>query len=237
MAKPLVSVMMPAYNAAEFLPAAILSMQEQTYKDWELIVVDDGSTDDTYDLALIRSFDDDRIRVIESPHAGCPTARNIAVEASNGELIARLDADDVHSKDRLEKQVEFLLSEPKLDIVTCGYSWLKGGLTTLRASKRMIAKDYFEGRGGPPCATIVAWRYVYDRVGSFKTEQLAGSDGDWNFRALVLNMKWGHIDEPLYVQRRHPNQLSQSMRRMQRAVHEKAREKYYEMFRNRPRET
>ena len=231
-----VSVMMPAYNAAKFIPEAILSMQEQTYKDWELLIVDDGSTDDTYDLALLRSFDDPRIRVIESPHAGCPTARNLAMHFATGDIIARLDADDLHSRCRIEKQVDYLRHNPAIDLVTCGYSWLKNGIVTPRVSKPMVAESYFAGRGGPPCATIVAWKCAYDKIGPFKIDQLAGSDGDWNFRALVAGMQWGHIDEPMYIQRRHPGQLSQSMRSMQRAVHEKARERYSEEFRNRARE-
>lgn len=237
MGKPIVSVMMPAWNAEKFLPEAILSMQEQTYKDWELIIVDDGSEDETYNVALLRSFDDNRIRVIEIPHAGCPTARNIAIAECNGDIIARLDADDVHDATRLEKQVSFLLINEEIDIVTCGYSWLKNGKITPKGSNPMVAENYFAGQGGPPCATIVAWKHVYQKVGEFKTDQLAGSDGDWNFRALVVGMKWGHIDEPLYIQRRHSNQLSQSMRRMQRAVHNQAREQYFEEFRNRTRKT
>ncbi len=230
-----VSVMMPAYNAEEFLPAAILSMQAQTHRNWELIIVDDGSTDNTHDIAFLASLHDERIRVIGITHAGCPTARNRAILESNGDIIARMDADDVQDPTRLEKQVNMLLLDDGPDIVTCGYSWLKDGTFTLRSSRPMIAKDYFAGRGGPPCATIVAWGYVYEAVGGFKTDQLAGSDGDWNFRALVADMTWGHINKPLYSQRRHPNQLSQSMRGMQRAVHHKAREQYLEAFRNRTR--
>lgn len=226
MSKPLVSVMMPAYNAEKFLPAAIASMQEQTYKDWELIIVNDGSEDKTYETALIRSFDDSRIRLIDSLHYGCPTARNKALEACNGSIIARLDADDTQTETRLECQVEHLLNRADLDIVTCGYSWLKGDTIIPRGSSAMVADDYFAGKPGPPCATVVAWEYVYRKVGGFDTTQLAGSDGDWNFRALIADMKWGHLTDRLYYQRRHPDQLSQSMSRMQRAVHETSREKY-----------
>jgi glycosyltransferase involved in cell wall biosynthesis len=223
---PLVSVMMPAYNAAKYIGDAIASMQEQTYLDWELIIVDDGSSDNTYEIALEASLKDDRIRVIGIDHAGCPTARNAAINACNGDMIARLDADDMQTADRLERQVNRLLSEDNLDLVTCGYAWLKGAKIIPRPSRGMVADDYFAGKGGPPCATILAWCYVYEAVGPFETEQLAGSDGDWNFRALVAGFEWGHITNPMYYQRRHPDQLSQSMRRMQRAVHEAAREKY-----------
>lgn len=235
MAKPLVSVMMPAYNAGRFIGEAIASMQEQTYKDWELVIVDDGSTDDTYDLALVQSLHDSRIRVIGIEHAGCPTARNSALYACNGDIIARLDADDVQKAERLEKQVELLMSRDDLDIVTCGYAWLKDGKIIPKPSRRMVGEDYFAGKGGPPCATIVAWNYVYEKVGDFNIMQLAGSDGDWNFRALAAGMNWDHITNPMYYQRRHPGQLSQFMRKKQRAVHEAAREKYLDEFRNRPR--
>lgn len=232
MSMPLVSVMMPAYNASEFISEAIQSMQAQTYKDWQLCIVDDGSEDLTAEIAQTHANNDGRIIVDKIEHAGCPSARNHCLQIATGDIIAKLDADDLHEPERIERQVMFLLDNP-VDMVTCEMTWLKGNIKLQKNVGGMDAKAYIEGQSnGPVCASIVAWTRVYDEVGPFKTNQLAGSDGDWNFRAVVAGMKWGHIPQHWYHQRRHPGQLSQSMRGMQRKVHEEARAKYAKLWRD-----
>ncbi len=106
--EPLVSVMMPARNAGDFLLEAIESILNQTYKNLELIIVDDASTDDSYKIA--KSFLDSRVRVFRNnKNLGITKSANFAVGKARGEFIARMDADDISYSDRIEKQVEFLL--------------------------------------------------------------------------------------------------------------------------------
>jgi len=205
-------------------------MQAQTYKNWQLCIVDDGSSDRTYEIA--QTFQsDDRIYINQIPHGGCPVARNECLKMAKGEIIAKLDADDTHESERLEYQIKFLL-ENDVHIVTCNMNWLKENIKLQKKTGPMLPHAYMAGTSnGPCCASLVTWKYVYDSVGDFDSKMLAGSDGDWNFRAIIKQMRWGHLDNYWYNQRRHPAQLSQVMRGMQRKVHNDAREKYVKVWR------
>lgn len=229
--KPLVSVMMPAYNAASFISNAIRSMQAQLYKNWQLCIVDDGSSDNTALVAQTFANTDGRIIVEKIPHSGCPVARNTCLEMSEGDIIVRLDADDTHHPMRIDRQVHHLLHND-VDIVTCNMNWLRRGILMRKKTGAMVPELYMRGKiNGPCCASIVAWAKVYAEVGGFDPKMLAGSDGDWNFRAIMKDMRWGHLEQYWYNQRRHSGQLSQAMRSMQRKVHADSRKKYYEAWR------
>lgn len=118
---PRVTVLMPVYNAARFLPAAIRSILQQSYSDFEFLIVDDGCTDDS--LAVIAQFDDPRIRLVRNgTNQGLVASLNRGVELARGEYIARMDADDISLPDRLMLQVAFM--DENLDVAVCG-SWLE----------------------------------------------------------------------------------------------------------------
>lgn len=111
-----VSVIMAVFNAAEFLKEAVDSIVNQTMKDWELIAIDDCSTDDS--LAILRSYSDPRIKIIENEmNSGPAITRNKGLKLATGEFIAVMDADDVSSSKRFELQINYLLSSPGIDIV------------------------------------------------------------------------------------------------------------------------
>ncbi len=106
---PLVSIIMPAYNAEKYIRLAILSIQNQTFTNWELLIVDDFSTDNTVGIIKAASAKDIRIILKQlSKNSGTGVARNTALQMSKGRYIAFLDADDLWRKDKLQKQVEFL---------------------------------------------------------------------------------------------------------------------------------
>ena len=116
---PLASVILPVYNAEKYLDAAIQSTICQTYKNIEIICVDDISTDTS--LAILHRYakEDKRITVLQLPrHSGAATAANWAIKHAKGKFIARMDADDIMLPDRFEKQVKFLIDNP--DVVGCG---------------------------------------------------------------------------------------------------------------------
>jgi glycosyltransferase involved in cell wall biosynthesis len=116
---PLVSVIMSVLNGAATVGAAVRSIQMQTLQDWELIVIDNGSADQTG--SIVNGFGDFRIRLIrEFPGAGLAARLNQAVGLSRGEFIARMDADDVCFPERLARQVERLQQDPQLDLLGCG---------------------------------------------------------------------------------------------------------------------
>lgn len=218
----LVSIMMPAHNAAKYLEEAILSVLNQSYQDFELCIVDDGSTDNTRYMAL--SFRDPRIKVKSIPHSGCPVARNHCLEMMTGDVYARLDADDTHHPERIEQQLALL---EDYDIVTTGYNWQRGKMLQPRKTGPVDLDLYMRGGGGGPvCASIVCRKEVYDNVGGFDPDLRAGSDGEWNFRAVLAGYTWGYIPEPLYNQRRHPTQISKQLRVEQRKTHAMAVEKW-----------
>jgi glycosyltransferase involved in cell wall biosynthesis len=111
---PRVSILIPAYNAQRYLVDAVQSMLAQTYGDFECIVVDDGSTDRTSQLLADLASRDPRVRAMRVPHAGIVEALNAGLYAARGELIARMDADDISLPQRLEKQIQFLDSHPEV---------------------------------------------------------------------------------------------------------------------------
>jgi glycosyltransferase involved in cell wall biosynthesis len=137
---PLVSVIVPVYNAGPYLREAVQSVLAQTHRDWEMWLVDDGSTDGCVGAAA-DLLNDPRIHVLRQPNSGKPTALNAALRRINGDFYAILDADDVAHPARLERQVAALLSEP--DVGTCfvGHELLIGGR---RLAPRMRAKGRSE---------------------------------------------------------------------------------------------
>ncbi|MCZ2155754.1 MAG: glycosyltransferase family 2 protein, partial [Bryobacterales bacterium] len=115
---PAVSIIIPAFNAAPWLKDAVHSVLAQSYRDWELIVVNDGSTDGT--SALAKSFNDPRIRVIDQTNAGVSAARNAGMAAAQGNLFAFLDADDAMLPETLNRKVGTLRNS--------GVDWVFGDM-------------------------------------------------------------------------------------------------------------
>ncbi|MBS1665716.1 MAG: glycosyltransferase family 2 protein, partial [Bacteroidetes bacterium] len=103
---PKVTVLMPAYNAGKYIGAAVNSVLAQTFTDFELLIVDDGSEDDT--AAVVREYGDGRIRMVRQERGGVSMALNRGLEEARGEYICRFDADDICFPQRLERQVRFL---------------------------------------------------------------------------------------------------------------------------------
>lgn len=128
---------MPCYNATAHLPASVGSVLAQTFGDWELIAVDDGSSDDT--LAWLQAQADKRIRPLTQPNQGVSAARNAGLTAARGHYVAFLDADDTWAADFLEKMLAALQARPGLTLAYCGWQnvGLPGGL-----GKPFVPPDY-----------------------------------------------------------------------------------------------
>jgi teichuronic acid biosynthesis glycosyltransferase TuaG len=109
MNKYLISIITPCYNSEQFLKETIESVLAQTYKNWEMIIVDDCSTDEGYNMALKYAAGDSRIKVCQmEQNSGAALARNKAIRLSQGEYLAFLDSDDVWLPEKLEKQLRFM---------------------------------------------------------------------------------------------------------------------------------
>lgn len=116
---PLVSIIMPAYNAAPYIKAALNSLLQQTWSDWECIIINDGSTDNTSDVVEHYRRKDARFKLISlSSNSGRPTARQKGLDGCRGSLVAMLDADDIYMPNKLESQVTFLDQHPSIGMVS-----------------------------------------------------------------------------------------------------------------------
>lgn len=122
---PLVSIALPVFNNEKTLFRAIRSIQQQTYANWELLVLDDGSTDRS--CAIARSFHDPRIRVYQDPvNRGIAARLNTAIGLAGGEYIARMDGDDISFPERLATQVHYLADHPEVDVLGTGVVVFRG---------------------------------------------------------------------------------------------------------------
>lgn len=127
---------MPVYNAGDFLVEAIESIKKQTYKNWELIAIDDGSTDNSLDILKKYSTKNKKVRVYKAEHKGLPYALNLGLEKTKGEYIARMDADDVNHPKRLETQLNYLRKHK--DIILAGTQ-----VTMISEDGKPLAKKSF----------------------------------------------------------------------------------------------
>ncbi|WP_195939330.1 glycosyltransferase family 2 protein [Romboutsia sp. 1001713B170131_170501_G6] len=128
MNKPLVSVFIAAYNAEKYICECIESVINQTYENLEILIIDDGSTDNTCNK--INLYNDTRIRLVKNMvNMGLPYTRNRALDIFKGDYLAILDSDDISAKDRIEKQVKYLEENRNIDIVTSDYTVFNGNIS------------------------------------------------------------------------------------------------------------
>lgn len=120
MNKELVSVITPCYNGAKYIGETIESVLSQTYKDWEMIIVDDGSSDNSADIIAEYAEKDSRIKYVRQKNSGSAAARNTGIKTAEGQYIALLDADDLWDRDFLSEQIAFM-NEKKSSLVCCAY--------------------------------------------------------------------------------------------------------------------
>jgi glycosyltransferase involved in cell wall biosynthesis len=123
--QPLVTVLMPCYNAEPYLREAIESILNQTYTNFELLAIDDGSTDGTYAILEEYAVKDQRMKVIKNEeNIKLIRTLNKGVELAKGDYIARMDADDISALNRLEVELKYLMSNPEIDIISTGYYYI-----------------------------------------------------------------------------------------------------------------
>lgn len=200
---PLVSVFMPVYNAMPFLPEAVESIRAQTFGDWEMLIVDDGSTDGSWEF--LQSVPDCRIRLLRQPHQGPAAASNLALAACRGEFAARMDADDLSHDTRLEEQVAFLRAHPEVGLVGTQFEYLgstrRGWPSSLPLDHAPIMGDLRAGRHAMCNGTIVSRTELLRELGGYQAE---GVLEDW---AMFLRMggraRIANLDRVLYWYRVH----------------------------------
>lgn len=132
------TVLMTTYNNAEYLPQSIKSILSQTYNNFDFIIVDDGSTDNTYEA--VKKFNDPRIKYYKIENSGLGAALNYGLTLTETELVVRMDADDISLPKRIEKQYEFISKNKNIDIVSCWYAAFEN--KTLLYNIRTPRNDY-----------------------------------------------------------------------------------------------
>ena len=183
---PLVSIVMPAFNAADTVLHSIESVRGQTYRRWELLVVDDASTDET--ASLVEAVEDARVRLIRAPvNGGRGRARNLALEAARGELVTFLDADDVFLEGLLAEQVAYLERVPECDAVGCAFRrvGVDGSVYRERLGNDVEIHDPFRFVFGMP-AFLQGTLYRHQALrGRRFVEGVHGEDIDFNLRFVL----------------------------------------------------
>lgn len=207
---PLVSVIIPTYNRAALVGEAVVSALAQTYRDFEVLVVDDGSTDGTLE-ALAPFLGEVKLWRFSS-RRGVAAARNLGVAAARGQWLAFLDSDDLWLKEKLARQVAFLADHPELLLCQTEETWIRQGvrvnppLTHRKAGGRIFIKSLERCMVSP--SAVILHRSLLEENGAFDENLPAAEDYD-----LWLRLAWryevGLVKEPLVIKRGgHADQLS-----------------------------
>lgn len=198
----LISVIIPAYNRERYLGEAIDSVLAQAYHPLEIILIDDGSTDGTADVA--RSFSES-VRYFFQQNSGCSAAFNAGVEKAEGDYLSFLGSDDMWTEKKLKLQMAILHSNPEIDMVFGHVSHFFS--PELEQSNRDRLKCPTEKMPGYHAGTMVIRREAFSRVGLFDTNYQTGEFLDWYFRAKEKGLKEVLLPDVVMKRRIHSSNL------------------------------
>lgn len=215
-----VSVVMAAYDAELHVHEAVASVLDQTHDDWELIVVDDGSHDDT--VAIVESFADPRVRIVRREHCGVlGQVRNAGIAVADGQAIAFLDADDRWLPSKLARQTADLAAHPDVGV---SYTWAD---LLVDDARRRGPRPKPEGQ---LVRALLRNNFVFsssalvrasllDRTQAFDPDPELGGSPDYDlWLRLAGTTRFSLVEEPLVLYRVHPGQMSGASARMQRSA-------------------
>ena len=203
---PEISVILPYFNAEETLYTAIKSILDQTFPDFELLLVDNNSTDNSCNIARDFSKTDERIRLLAEPKHGVANAMNCGLQNATGHFLARMDADDVSHPKRLQKQVEFLNQNPEIGLVgssvkyipheknTEGFHRFVEWANSFHSTEEIELKRFMEIPVINP--TILFRREIYEQLGGCLHGNFP-EDFEMQLRYLEAGVKMAKLDEPL----------------------------------------
>jgi len=210
---PKISVLMPVYNAQRYLAEAVESILNQTFTDFEFLIINDGSTDRSLDILQHYARQDDRIRLTSRPNTGHVKALNEMLAQAKGDLIARMDADDIALPDRFAQQVNFLDRHPEVVCVGGAHAimddagrlltWLKLPTTDQEIQQKVLA-----GHGSicHPCAMIR--REALWAIGGYDETLMPAEDIDLWLKLGEIG-KLANLDQPILRYRVHTNSVSE----------------------------
>lgn len=199
MNRPLVSGLMPAWNAEAFISEAIESALAQDYEPFELIVVDDGSEDRTGEVA--RSYEG--VRVVRQRHAGRATACNTGIAAAKGEFVTAFDADDYWPANRITLQAEHLIQNPEVGCVLGRQEWIN--------PPPWLGRDAVYGDlDGIPIGSAMFRREVLKRLGGFNASFMHSEDMDLLVRVREQGIRMEILPQVIWYRRFHGDQMTQN---------------------------
>ena len=205
-----VSIIIPTYNRADLLREALDSVLAQTYQEFELLVVDDGSTDNTRELVAGYG---ERTAYVFQENRGVSSARNLGIQSSTGEFIAFLDSDDLWLPEKLEQQVTIMEQHPDLQLCHTEEIWIRRGVRVNPKKKHKKHGGYIFHYCLPLCvispSSVLIRRTLFEKVGYFDENLPACEDYDLWLR-ITKDYPVYFIENPLLIKRGgHPDQLSQ----------------------------
>lgn len=235
---PLITVLMPCYNAGHFLKDAIDSIINQTYSNLEILLIDDGSTDGSRETILSYASRDPRIKaVFNEQNLGLIRTLNKGVDIASGEFIARMDSDDVSRLNRIEKLLTAFGENPEVDVMAAGYfSMSENGKHNRRVypkacdSDALLFVSFFSTPVNHPC--MMAKSSVL-KANAFDLSYIHSEDYEIFSRLLLSGSKFMNLDEPLYHLRRNSQSVSYKYEKIQIANHSRISERNIEKFFNR----
>ncbi|MBP3476002.1 MAG: glycosyltransferase [Lachnospiraceae bacterium] len=206
-----VSIILPTYNRGHLIQRSIESIRRQTYRFWELLIVDDGSTDNTRDIVAEIAAADTRVHYYrQQQNKGVSVARNEGIKNSKFEYFAFQDSDDIWKEDKLEKQMRVFAEKPEVGLVYCSYEGIKADGTKVSVPNVSVGADNLQGWiydrllvsnviGGPTAVIRKACLEKCQVQGQFFDENLTCLE-DWElFLRIAQNFELGFVAEPLLI--------------------------------------
>jgi glycosyltransferase involved in cell wall biosynthesis len=223
---PVISVLMAAYNGQAYVAQAIRSLQNQSIPNIEIVVVNDGSTDDTLQILESLAAVDPRIRILDiGENKGCVAARNLGLSQCRSAYIGELDQDDLAAEDRFAKQLAYLTEHPEVALVGGDVASidLQGRVVSLTGASPLLLTERAIRRGlllGSPCyhSGWLARRELYAQLAGYR-ELTPCEDYDFLLRAISSGHKIANIPDHVAMIRLHPGQVSRSSGLQQRKMH------------------
>lgn len=203
MSENLISIIMPVKNEEKYIFDSIQSVLSQTYKNFELIIIDDGSTDKTFEI--VKSIKDDRIRLFQKENSGLIDQLNFGLKEAKGEYIARMDADDQISPEKLEEQMQFLINNKNIHLVGTNFYFIDE--TGEIVMQKKLPEHHKDIEFMMPFidsvlhSSILTYKKVLIDSGGYNKEYFCAEDDELFLRLLSLGYKMYNIQKPFYKYR------------------------------------
>ncbi len=209
---PSFSIIIPCYNQAHFLHDCLESLVNQTYSNWEAIVVNDGSTDNTNEVAKSYCLKDNRIRIVLKENGGLSSARNKGIENANGDRFIFLDSDDFLYEKCLENIASIIQTVDDNCLIQCGYSYITEDKQKILSDvkiypKKSLYPEILEGNLGP-CHSICISKKLVEKIGFFDESLKSVEDWDFWMRAVKAGCTLEIISNPFVYYRYSKNSMS-----------------------------